>query len=136
MDLSKRKVLKSGIGLTILLTGGPFLSRTKTVLASTGLLPSKSVPLAGFEYHQGPSLWASLKTGDPLRLVREADNPHDTYAVKVLWKGQKLGYLPRTHNQPAARMVDQGDLLHAYIYDLKDSHDPWQRVKIAFNKEA
>lgn len=134
MDLSKRKVLKSGIGLTILLTGGPFFSRAKTVLASTGLLPNKAVPLAGFDYHQGPSLWASLKTGDPLRLVREADNPHDTYAVKVLWQGQKLGYLPRTHNQAAARVMDQGDLLHAYIYDLKDSHDPWQRVKIAFNK--
>src|ERR1019366_362366 len=47
----------------------------------------QSSPLAGFQYYQGKVLWDEMKVGDALALVREADNPHDSNAVRVEWRG-------------------------------------------------
>lgn len=48
-------------------------------------------PVAGFQYHQGERLWASLAEGDALTLIRETDNRYksrvrDT-ANGLIWKG-------------------------------------------------
>lgn len=41
------------------------------------------------------SLVARCRAGERIRLVREPDNPHDRFAVKVLrWDGKQVGYLP------------------------------------------
>jgi hypothetical protein len=55
----------------------------------------QSSPLAGFQFYAGSALWDEMKAGDPLVLVREPDNSHDAGAVRVEWRGRKLGYLPR-----------------------------------------
>src|SRR5689334_23732236 len=34
-----------------------------------------------------------------LDLVREPENPHDANAVRVEWRGRKLGYVPRRDNR-------------------------------------
>ncbi|MCA0186256.1 MAG: HIRAN domain-containing protein, partial [Proteobacteria bacterium] len=43
-------------------------------------------PLAGFQYHGAAIHWDALREGDPLKLVREPDNPHDPRAVRVEWR--------------------------------------------------
>lgn len=86
-------------------------------------------PLAGFQYHAGKQLWEKMKVGDALVLVREPDNPYDAKAIRVEWRGQKLGYVPRRENADIARLMDNGARLEARISRLVESRDPWQRVR-------
>lgn len=85
-------------------------------------------PLAGFRYYEGTALWAQMKVGDRLDLVRERDNAHDANAVRVLWQGQLLGYLPRRENAAVARQLDRGAPVEARVTQLRESRNPWQRI--------
>src|SRR5258706_7310731 len=62
--------------------------------AQTVQLLVQSSPLAGFRYGEAAELWLQLRQGDTLELVREAENPHDANAVRVEWRGRRLGYVP------------------------------------------
>ncbi len=90
----------------------------------------QSSPLAGFKYHAGESLWHEMREGDRLSLVREADNEHDGNAIRVEWRGQKLGYLPRAENRAVAAAMDNGDKVDARIAKLRQHRNPWQRMLI------
>ncbi|MBL8479485.1 MAG: HIRAN domain-containing protein [Sterolibacteriaceae bacterium] len=90
----------------------------------------QSSPLAGFKYHAGESLWHEMREGDRLSLVRETDNEHDTKAIRVEWRGQKLGYLPRAENRAVAAAMDNGDKVDARIAKLRQHKNPWQRMLI------
>ena len=68
-------------------------------------------PLAGFRYAEANEVWPHLATGDALELVREPDNPHDANAVRVEWRGRKLGYVPRRENAALAWAMDRGEAL-------------------------
>lgn len=86
-------------------------------------------PLAGFQYYEGKGLWDMMRVGDPLRLVREAQNPHDTNAVRIEWRNEMLGYLPRKENADVARQMDHGAPVKARIVRLVDARNPWQRIR-------
>jgi hypothetical protein len=90
----------------------------------------QSSPLAGFKYHAGAAVWDELKVGDALTLAREPDNPHDSNAVRVTWRGQQLGYLPRAENGAVAAEMDRGGRIEARIAKLRNHRNPWQRVLI------
>jgi hypothetical protein len=90
----------------------------------------QSSPLAGFQYHDGATIWSELKVGDPLGLVREAQNPHDGNAVRVEWRGHVLGYLPRAENRSVATEIDHGAWVSGRIGDLRDDSNPWRRLLI------
>lgn len=68
-------------------------------------------PVAGFQYHEGERLWPDLAESDALALVREPENPYDSRAVRVDWRGRKLGYVPRVENTAIAQMLDRGERL-------------------------
>ena len=86
-------------------------------------------PLAGFQYHAGKTLWSQMQEGDALTLVREPDNPYDAKAVRVEWRGHKIGYVPRRENADVARFMDKGQVLVARINRLAEVRDPWSRVR-------
>lgn len=88
-------------------------------------------PIAGFQYHNGEAVWGRLSVGQALDLVREADNAHDEKAVRIEWEGHKLGYVPRIENHAVAQLLDRGEKLCARIVELKESGDPWERVRFA-----
>jgi hypothetical protein len=52
-----------------------------------------------------------MQVGDHLDLIREPDNRHDRNAIRVEWRGHKLGYVPRAENRAVAAAMDQGDKL-------------------------
>ncbi len=85
-------------------------------------------PLAGFQYYQGKQVWAEMREGDVLELVREPQNAYDPRAVRVEWHGIKLGYVPRRDNEAVARLLDRGNRLEARITRLSTSRNPWQRI--------
>lgn len=86
-------------------------------------------PLAGFQYYEGRDLWAMMRPGDALQLQREPQNPHDANAVRVLWRNEMLGYLPRRENSDVARQMDHGAPVKARIVKLKEARNPWQRIE-------
>ena len=90
----------------------------------------QSSPLAGFQFYAGRALWDEMKAGDALVLVREPDNPHDPRAVRVEWRGRKLGYLPRAENRAVAEEMDRGGQVAARIARLERHRDPWKRIRI------
>ena len=98
-----------------------------TVGADARIIVQQS-PLAGFQFYDGKALWDEMKTGDALTLVREGNNPHDANAVRVEWKGNRLGYIPRRENADVARQMDRGAVVKARIVKLTQARNPWQRV--------
>lgn len=89
----------------------------------------QSSQLAGSQFHAVSRVWNELHEGDRLTLVREADNRYDRNAVRVDWRDQVLGYVPRAENRAVARALDAGERLEARIAKLRDDPDPWRRVE-------
>ncbi len=90
----------------------------------------QSSPLAGFQYYGGKILWDEMREGDRLALVREPDNRHDPFAVRVEWRGAKLGYLPRSDNRDVAEEMDRGTPIAGRIGRLTTDRNPWKRVRV------
>ena len=86
--------------------------------------------VAGYQYHNGSALEARLAAGQPLSLVLEPDNPHDPMAVRVLWEGQMIGYLPRPWNTDIAARLLAGERLTARITAFSPDDEPWRRLEL------
>jgi len=89
----------------------------------------QSSPLAGFQFYAGRELWREMQVGDTLELVRDRDNAHDENAIRVLWRGEMLGYVPRRDNAHVARQLDRGARVQARIVKLTEHRNPWQRMQ-------
>ena len=89
----------------------------------------QSSPLAGSQYYAVGEQWRAMQVGDRLDLIREPDNRHDRNAIRVEWRGHKLGYVPRAENRALAAAMDQGDKLVARIARLSEERNPWRRVR-------
>ena len=85
-------------------------------------------PLAGFQYYAGKQVWDELKIGDALTLIREPDNAYDPQAIRVEWRGAKLGYVPRAGNETIAKFLDRGAKVSGRIVNLHAGRSHWQRI--------
>ena len=85
-------------------------------------------PLAGFVYYDGKAVWARMKSGDRLTLVREPANPHDGNAVRLEWEGHMLGYVPRKDNADLARQMDHGARVEARVIELSRAANGRHRI--------
>jgi hypothetical protein len=109
-------------GLAVLLAAGAAPAQTVKLLV-------QSSPLAGFRYAEASQVWSELRLGDALELVREPDNPHDRNAVRVDWRGRKLGYVPRAENEALAWAMDRGERVTARISRLQEHPNPRLRIE-------
>lgn len=91
-------------------------------------------PLAGFRHYDGPVLWRDMRPGDRLELVREPGNPYDAGAIRVDWRGRKLGYVPQRDNAAVARQLDRGTPLEARIAALRQHRN--RSIRIEFEVTA
>jgi hypothetical protein len=89
----------------------------------------QSSPLAGFRYHAAAEVWHELRVGERLELAREPDNAHDANAVRVLWRGRLLGYVPRRENAALAWALERGTPLRARISALAEHPNPARRLR-------
>jgi hypothetical protein len=89
----------------------------------------QSSALAGFRYGEAAEVWPHLAAGEPLELVREPDNPHDANAVRVEWRGRKLGYVPRSENGALAWAMDRGEALRARVSRLAEHAKSRRRIE-------
>lgn len=86
-------------------------------------------PLAGFRHYDGAGFWRDMKPGDRLELVREPENPYDAGAIRVEWRGRKLGYVPQRDNAAVARQLDRGTPLEARIAALRENRNRSVRIE-------
>ncbi len=89
----------------------------------------QSSPLAGFRYGAGAEVWPLLQPGDALELVPEPGNAHDPNAVRVEWRGRKLGYVPRRQNAALAWGLARGTPLRARVSRLVEHANPARRIE-------
>lgn len=73
--------------------------------------------IAGFTYWDGLEVFDELKIGTRLTLEAEPTNGHDPNAVKILFSGTMLGYVPRGENEEISKFLQLGysELLSAKI---------------------
>jgi DNA helicase-4 len=72
--------------------------------------------IAGLFYSIGDILPSSiLSVGHELDLIREPDNRHDSFAVKIVLDGRKLGYVPSAHSRTVARLIDNHHFMVAVV---------------------
>jgi len=114
-----------GIGFLLLFACGVFAEERSARV----LLLVQNSPLAGFRYHAGAEVWRELRVGDRLELAREPGNAYDANAVAVLWRGRKLGYVPRSENAALAWGLDRGTPLRARISAVVEHPNPARRVR-------
>jgi len=86
-------------------------------------------PLAGYRYGEGAEVWPLLREGDALELVPEPGNAHDANAVRVEWRGRKLGYVPRRQNAALAWGLERGTPLRARVSRLVEHPNPARRIE-------
>ena len=86
-------------------------------------------PVAGFQYYEGEKVWNSLRAGELLALLREPDNPHDNQAVEVLWRGHKLGYIPRYENGTVTTLLEHNAPVRTRISKLDEAGNSWKRLE-------
>ena len=89
----------------------------------------QSSPLAGFRYGEAAAVMPQLRQGDALELAREEGNPHDANAVRVEWRGRKLGYVPRRQNAALAWGLDRGTPLRARVSRIAEHPNPARRIE-------
>lgn len=95
--------------------------------------------IAGFTYWEGCVAIQELKIGSRLRLVREADNKFDPYAVALYFEEHKLGFIPQDENQFISQFLDLGytDMFDVRVQRLSpDTHPEKQVGVVVFIKEA
>lgn len=86
-------------------------------------------PLAGFRYYEAPAVFEQLRPGEALTLIREPDNFHDANAIRIDWRGHKLGYVPRKQNATLAWALDRGQALEARVSQRRIHPNPRRRVE-------
>lgn len=116
--------MRSWLSLAFVLLGGAAAAQDGKVQ-----LVVQSSPLAGFRYGEAAEAMPGMSVGDRLALVREAENQHDANAVRLEWRGRKLGYVPRRDNAAIAWALDRGTPLRARVSRLEDHPNPARRIE-------
>jgi hypothetical protein len=98
--------------------------------AAEVLIVVQKSALAGLRHYAGRDAWPEMRVGDRLALLREPDNPHDGGAIRVEWRGLKLGYLPQRDNVAAARQLDRGVPLEGRVVALRENRNRSLRLEL------
>ncbi len=130
-----------------LCAGTPLLAKVadtvNTATASAARPPERrwtvlnKVSVAGFQYHQGPSLLAAglLAPGEPVNLVAEPENAYDPFAVRLEVAGKKIGYVPRAENHHLSRLLRGEARLAARTLEVSEGGPPWRQVRVEISLE-
>ena len=87
--------------------------------------------VAGTAYYDAEAVADRLRPGQRLALRRQPENRYDALAIEVLGpEGHKLGYVPRQHNEMAARLIDAGKRLSAQAESIGQRGN-WLNVQMS-----
>lgn len=88
--------------------------------------------VAGMRHWDGATVLNELQAGKKLKLKYEKNNPYDTNAVAIFYKGTKLGYIPRDRNALPAKFMRFGHkgTFEARIIKVNKKADTWNQVRV------
>ncbi len=87
--------------------------------------------IAGFTFYEGVLAFNDLHIGAELLLKPEPDNRYDENAVAIWHHNHKLGFVPRSHNQPIATILHAGhDIFEVRVQQLKPHTHPEDQVHV------
>ena len=87
--------------------------------------------IAGTRYSEASAIADSIARGNYLIFQREADNPHDDMAIKILdLDRHKLGYVPRAKNKVISNLMDAGKTIFGVI-DIKQRDGDYLNLEIS-----
>ena len=78
----------------------------------------KRMIIAGSRYSNAEAL-AMLKVGSYFELEAEPDNPYDKDAVRLVYNGEKIGYIPRQETLPYVMCLKLGKRVYGVITAIK-----------------
>lgn len=82
-----------------------------------------SIQLAGSYYNQKGSK-LEFGNNEQVFLVREHNNIHDAYAVKVInFKGTKIGFIPKSNSKEFSNLIDEGYYFKVFTSIIIDRPD-------------
>jgi hypothetical protein len=125
--MDRRGFLSTLLATPLLLRGG---ERKASAQVQQRWLVLQESPVAGFQFHEGERVWHQLQVGELLELRREPDNRFDELAIAIHFGPHRIGYVPRSENEAAACLLDQGAVMQARIAELRRSSNPWRRVQV------
>ena len=87
-----------------------------------------------------PLPWDDMEEGHPLTLEREPHNAYDPNAIKILWKGTHIGYIPRNTAETVAKLIDDGKLNFWAVIDCitggeKGKEQKGINIRIMYSKK-
>jgi len=77
--------------------------------------------VAGVQYAIGLEHTKDIESGEPVRLIREPDNPYDDKAIAIYCKGDRIGYVPKNNNAIFANLIDGKKRLYGEIKGTNNS---------------
>jgi len=87
--------------------------------------------IAGTQYSGSAGIADSISQGNYLIFQREADNPYDDMAIKIMdLDKNKLGYVPRAKNEVISNLMDAGKTIFGII-DKKEWSGDYLRLEIS-----
>lgn len=91
------------------------------------------VLVAGLKHHDYEQVSAYLKKDTELSLEREPDNQYDENAVRVLFKGVFLGYIPAEMSEEVAYYLDEGYEQSVKVYNHHLHENIHERLTITIS---
>ena len=87
--------------------------------------------IAGFTFYDGVLAFNNLQIGSELLLKPEPDNRYDENAVAIWHGDHKLGFVPRSNNQPIATILNAGhQIFEVRVQQLKPHAHPEDQVHV------
>jgi hypothetical protein len=83
----------------------------------------------GYVRHQINDARTFLVEGATVKLVREASNQHDPFAIRCEVEGYKIGYIPKGENIVLANLMDLGLKIKGVLSTVFIATD-WPRIGV------
>lgn len=64
--------------------------------------------IAGFTFYEGVTVFEKMKVGKKVKFQLEEDNKWDPRAVAIYFKGEKIGFIPKTENRIIYKLLKVG----------------------------
>ena len=93
--------------------------------------------IAGIRYNNRATLLAGVKNGDTVKLMRDYGNQYDRNSIEVRFRGELLGYVPRTEARLLAPRIDAGATTTATVLTVdRNRSNPTLRVHVSVQRSA
>lgn len=86
--------------------------------------------LSGLSHHNYAFFAKQLDAGDEITLERDVGNRYDDFAIKALYEGEQIGWIPKGQNEILARLLDHNLDIRAKVIAHDTSKSLDQRVYV------